>query len=281
MISDTNLPVKGVDTHAHIFRTDLPLAAERRYAPDYNALPEDFLMRLSNHNISHGILVQPSFLGTDNRFMVQALRQHPEKFKGIAVVDPSISDSELDELDASGVVGIRLNLINKPLENYTSPLWQTFLGKLAKRKWVVEIQRELDDLASFLPAILESGVEVIVDHFGRTLEGIQPSKPAHQDFLCLLNSGAPVWTKVSAAYRCNADLAQAQEMLAILRKAYGHSDYLLWGSDWPNTQFEEQTDYSSQYRFMEALLPNKDERSQVLVTNPSKLFRFQPSNKNK
>lgn len=279
MISDANLPVKGIDTHAHIFRTDLPLAAERRYAPDYNALPEDFLMRLSNHNISHGILVQPSFLGTDNSYMVEALRQHPEKLKGIAVVDPSISDSELDELDASGVVGIRLNLINKPIENYTSPLWQTFLGKLAKRKWVVEIQRELNDLASFLPAILESGVEVIVDHFGRTLEGIQPANPAHQDFLDLLSSGAPVWTKISAAYRCNANIEQAQEMLAILRKAYGSSELFLWGSDWPNTQFEEQTDYTAQYDFMEALLPSMDERNKVLITNPSKLFKFKPLTK--
>lgn len=274
MISDTTLPVKGVDTHAHIFRTDLPLAAERRYAPDYNALPEDFLTRLANHGISHGVLVQPSFLGTNNSYMVEALRQNPQKLKGIAVVDPTISDAELDELDLAGVVGIRLNLIKKTIENYGSEFWQTFFTKLAKRNWVVEIQRELDDLANFLPAILESGVTIIIDHFGRTLEGIQPSKPAHQDFLCLLNSGAPVWTKVSAAYRCNADLAQAQEMLAILRSAYGHSDYLLWGSDWPNTQFEEQTDYPSQYRFMEALLPDMDERSKILVTNPSKLFRF-------
>jgi predicted TIM-barrel fold metal-dependent hydrolase len=274
MISDTNLPVKGIDTHAHIFRTDLPMTAERRYAPDYNALPEDFLMQLANYNISHGVLVQPSFLGTDNSFMLQALHQYPQKLKGIAVVDPSISDNELDELDAAGVVGIRLNLINKPLENYTSPLWQTFLTKLAKRKWVVEIQRELDDLASFLPAILESGVEVIIDHFGRTLQGIQPANRAHQDFLDLLSSGAPIWTKISAAYRCNANIEQAQAMLAILRTAYGHSELLLWGSDWPNTQFETQTDYTEQYGFMEALLPSTDERNKVLITNPSKLFKF-------
>ncbi|MGO2356159.1 MAG: amidohydrolase family protein [Marinomonas foliarum] len=276
MISDTKKTIKGIDTHAHIFRTDLPMTAERRYAPDYNALPEDFLTHLVGHRISHGVLVQPSFLGTDNSFMVRALRQHPEKLKGIAVVDPTISDSELDALDANGVVGIRLNLIKKPLENYTSPLWQTFLSKLAQRKWVVEIQREIDDLATFLPAILESGVEVVIDHFARTNEGIDPSNSAHQDFLDLLSSGAPVWTKVSAAYRCNADIEQAKEMLATLRSAYGHSDYFLWGSDWPNTQFEAQTDYTSQYNFMEALLPNMDERDKILISNPSKLFKFQP-----
>ncbi|RBP83141.1 amidohydrolase [Marinomonas rhizomae] len=274
MISNADQPLKSIDTHAHIFRTDLPMSAERRYAPDYNALPEEFLTHLAEHNISHGVLVQPSFLGTDNSYMVQALRQHPNKLKGIAVVNPTVSDLELNKLDVAGVVGVRLNLIKKPLEDYTSPLWKNFLSKLAERKWVVEIQREIDDLTVFLPSILESGVEVIIDHFGRTLNGIQAFNPAHQDFLNLLRSGAPVWTKVSAAYRCNANLEQAQEMLATLRSAYGHSEYLLWGSDWPNTQFEEKTNYTSQYRFMEALLPNIDERSQILLTNPSKLFKF-------
>lgn len=273
---DTSSPIviTGIDTHAHIFRTDLPMAEQRRYAPEYNAQATEFLAQLADHNISHGVLVQPSFLGTDNGFMLTALREHPQRLKGIAVVDPSISDAELDELGKAGVVGIRLNLIKKTLEDYTAPLWQSFFSKLAQRNWVVEIQREIDDLASFLPAILESGVEIIIDHFGRTLHGIQTSNPAHRDFLDLLSSGAPIWTKISAAYRCDANLEQAQTMLATLRSAYGHSDLLLWGSDWPNTQFEAQTDYPSQYRFMEALLPNMDERNKILITNPSKLFAF-------
>lgn len=266
--------ITGIDTHAHLFRTDLPMAEQRRYAPEYNALAEDFLGQLAKHNVSHGVLVQPSFLGTDNRFMLAALHEHATQLKGIAVVNPSISDTELDDLNADGVVGIRLNLIKKPLEDYTSPLWQTFFSKLAQRNWVVEVQREIDDLAHFLPAILESGVEIIVDHFGRTSTGIQVSNPAHQDFLDLLSSGAPIWTKVSAAYRCDANLEQAQTMLATLRSAYGHSELLLWGSDWPHTQFESQTDYPEQYQFMEALLPNMDERKQILITNPSKLFKF-------
>jgi predicted TIM-barrel fold metal-dependent hydrolase len=268
-----HLEITGIDTHAHVFKTNLPMAEHRRYAPDYNALPESFLTQLATHNMSHGVLVQPSFLGTDNRFMLAALHQHSKQLKGIAVVNPTISDIELDELNDAGVVGIRLNLIKKPLEDYTSPLWRRFFRKLEKNQWVVEIQREIDDLADFLPAILESGVEVIVDHFGRTLEGIQPSIPAHQAFLNLLND-APIWTKISAAYRCNANLEEAQTMLATLRDGYGHSDRLIWGSDWPNTQFESQTNYSEQYDFMKALLPNKSERNTVLINNPAKLFTF-------
>ena len=265
--------ITGIDTHAHIFNTDLPMAEHRRYAPDYDALPETFLTLLAAHGLSHGVLVQPSFLGTNNQFMLSVLKNHPQRLKGIAVVDPTINDLELDELNDAGVVGIRLNLIKKPLEDYTSPLWRRFFRKLEKRGWSVEIQREISDLAELLPAILESGVDVIVDHFGRTLEGIQPSIPSHKAFLSLLND-APIWTKISAAYRCDANIKDAQTMLTTLRDAYGHPDRLLWGSDWPHTQFESQTNYSDQYSMMHALLPDEDERHRVLIHNPAKLFAF-------
>lgn len=268
-----HLKITGVDTHAHIFKTNLPMAEHRRYAPSYDALPETFLTLLVTHGLSHGVLVQPSFLGTDNQFMLSALRECPQRLKGIAVVDPTISDLELDELDAAGVVGIRLNLIKKTLNDYTTPLWRSLFARLEKRAWSVEIQREISDLADFLPTILDSGVEVVVDHFARTLEGIQPSIPSHRAFLTLLND-APIWTKISAAYRCDASVKDAQTMLATLRDAYGHSDRLLWGSDWPHTQFESQTNYSDQYRTMRTLLSDEGGRDQVLIHNPTKLFRF-------
>ena len=59
------------------------------------------------------MLIQPSFLGTDNRFMLDALRRYPQRLRGVAVVDASISDTQLDELEEAGVVGIRLNLIGR------------------------------------------------------------------------------------------------------------------------------------------------------------------------
>ena len=63
-------------------------------------------------------------------------------------------------------------------------------------------------------------------------------------------------------------------MLAQVREASGGIGRFLWGSDWPNTQFEDQTDYDRQVAFIEALLPDADERAQVLTDNPAKLFGF-------
>ncbi|SBS27759.1 2-pyrone-4,6-dicarbaxylate hydrolase [Marinomonas spartinae] len=272
-MSYSSLPITGIDTHAHIFRSDLPLTQNRRYAPEYNALDTEFIELFERHHFSHGVLIQPSFLGSDNHFMVEALKANSEKLRGIAVVEPSISDSELDELADAGVVGIRLNLIKKTLAEYTTPVWRALFGKLEKKGWQVEIQREIDDLHQVLPIILDSGVDVVIDHFARPTHGIHVDNPNHLAFLQLLEH-APIWMKLSATYRANATLEQAKEMLSLLRKAYGHSERFLWGSDWPHTQFETRTQYSDQVDIVNALLSDPDERRKVLIENPTRCFKF-------
>lgn len=266
----------GIDTHAHIFRQDLPMVPNRRYSPAYDALVEQYLAHLDHHGLSHGVLIQPSFLGTDNSYMLQALRRYPQRLRAVAVVDAAISDPALDALADAGVVGIRLNLIGKRLADYAGPEWTSLFKRLAKRGWQVEIQRGFDDLALIVPAILACGVDVVVDHFGLPNEGIDPSLDSHRIFLHLL-AEPKVWLKVSAGYRSQSDLAKAKGLLAQIREAAGGIQRLLWGSDWPHTQFEQHTDYGQQFAFFQALLPDAAERAQVLRDNPAKLFGFDSS----
>src|SRR4051794_28182411 len=78
--------ITAIDTHAHVFTRDLMLASDRRYAPGYDAPFADYLAMLDRNGVSHGVLVQPSFLGTDNTFLAKALLQAPDRLRGIAVV---------------------------------------------------------------------------------------------------------------------------------------------------------------------------------------------------
>lgn len=272
-MSTFSTAITGIDTHAHIFRQDLPMVANRRYSPHYDALVEQYLAHLDAHGLSHGVLIQPSFLGTDNGFMVEALRLYPERLRGVAVVDVAITDAELDALAAAGVVGIRLNLIGKELQDYSGAAWSALFERLARRGWQVEIQRGIDDLAQIVPAIVASGVNLVIDHFGLPAGGIDAHNPDHQAFLQLLGDSR-VWLKVSAAYRSNTDPVQCAAVLAQVRAAAGGIERFLWGSDWPNTQFEDRTDYAEQFELIEALLPDAVERHQVLVANPARLFGF-------
>ncbi|MEM5300204.1 hypothetical protein VSR82_39225 [Burkholderia sp. JPY481] len=42
--------------------------------PDYDATLDAYLAQLDTHGVSHGVLVQPSFLGTDCSYMLDAPR---------------------------------------------------------------------------------------------------------------------------------------------------------------------------------------------------------------
>ena len=98
--------VTAIDCHAHIFERGLGLAGNRRYAPDYDATLADYLVNLDANGCSHGVLVQPSFLGTDNSYLIAALKRHAGRLRGIAVIEPTLSAGQLEELDETGIVGI-------------------------------------------------------------------------------------------------------------------------------------------------------------------------------
>lgn len=269
-MSETALPV--IDTHAHVFHRGLKLAPGRRYAPEYDAPLSLYLEQLDHNGMTNGVLVQPSFLGTDNSYLVECLKQTGGRLRGIAVVDPAVSADELRELDRAGVVGIRLNLVGQPLPDLTASEWKGLLANVKAMGWQVEIQRNASDLAVLAPQLLDHGVTVVLDHYALPDPKLGVADPGFQSVL-KLGSTRNVWVKISAPYRNGpAGESFAKEAYPLLRNAYG-LDRLLWGSDWPHTQFEATQSYAKNREFLGSLIVDKNERAQVLAS-PCRLFRF-------
>jgi predicted TIM-barrel fold metal-dependent hydrolase len=267
----------AIDSHAHVFVRGLPLVAGRRHEPDHDATLADYLALLDAHGISHGVLVQPSFLGTDNRFLRAALRARPDRLRGVAVVDPSIDDAALRGLDDDGVRGIRLNLIGRPAPDLESADWRRLFARVRALDWHVEVHAESQRLGAIAAPVLAAGCALVVDHFGR------PSvAPPSQDpgFAWLLDAAADgrVWVKLSAAYRNGAPTqtdASAIDAAQALCAAFG-AERLVWGSDWPHTQHRDVADFTSAHAALAVWVPDADERRRILVDTPAQLFDFQP-----
>lgn len=269
-MSETALPV--IDTHAHVFHRGLKLAPGRRYAPDYDAPLSLYLEQLDHNGMTNGVLVQPSFLGTDNSYLVECLKRTSGRLRGIAVVDPTVSTDELRELDDAGVVGIRLNLVGQPLPDLAASEWKGLLANVKAMGWQVEIQRNASDLAALAPQLLDHGVTVVLDHYALPDPKLGVADPGFQSVL-KLGATKNVWVKISAPYRNGAaGESFAKEAYPLLRNAYG-LDRLLWGSDWPHTQFEATQSYAKNREFLDTLIVDKSERAQVLAS-PRQLFRF-------
>ena len=77
-------PVAAVDCHAHVMRTGRALAEQRHSAPMRDIEASDFIQVLDAHGISHGVLTAPSFYGSDNALLLEALGRYPGRLRGTA-----------------------------------------------------------------------------------------------------------------------------------------------------------------------------------------------------
>ncbi|AOJ07398.1 hypothetical protein WS71_08825 [Burkholderia mayonis] len=267
----------AVDAHAHVFETGLPLAGRRRYAPGYDAPLDAYVAQLDAHRVSHGVLVQPSFLGSDCRYLLRALARQPGRLRGIAVIDAGCGQDTLDTLDRAGIVGIRLNLIGLPAPALDSPAWRATLERVAALRWHVELHAEAGRLERLIAPLLAHGVDIVVDHFGRPDPALGI---ADAGFRHLLRAAATrrVWVKISGIYRTwplapEKAAAHAREAFDALEAEYG-AERLVWGSDWPHTQFERTETFGRAFALAQQWMRDDAMRRAILVETPARLFRF-------
>ena len=158
----------AVDCHFHVFAENVAVAGAR-YCPSYAAELKDWIVKAQASGVQRGLLVQPSFLGTDNSQMLRALATSGHALRGVAVIDPATPASEVHAMHAQGVRGIRLNLagINHDVRAWrqADELWLSMkaLG------WHLELHTDQgalpDVLMQLLPAI-PATLCLVLDHFG-------------------------------------------------------------------------------------------------------------------
>ncbi|WP_434604700.1 amidohydrolase family protein [Pseudomonas sp. Z4-7] len=276
MVDSCTTSMTGIDCHAHVFSRELELAAVRRYTPDYDATLAQYLDHLQTHGLSHGVLVQPSFLGTDNRYLLAALEQAPEQLRGVVVVEPDISRVELEEMARLGVVGVRLNLMGTASPDFRETLWKDFLGHLAELDWHVELHAPVAHLPGLIRQLMPFGVRLVVDHFGRPDARSGLDQPGYPELMTLGASGQ-VWMKVSGIYRLagteQQNLAFARSALGLLEQSFG-AHRLVWGSDWPHTQHEAVIGFDTVMRQLQDLQISLPFMRALMVETPRALFRF-------
>ncbi|MWB78316.1 amidohydrolase family protein [Pseudooceanicola sp. 216_PA32_1] len=231
------------DCHAHVYEQVCAVPGAR-YVPERAAPLEAWLGHLSDHCLTGGVIVQVSFLGTDNSELRAALAKlDRQRFAGVGVVSLDVSDAELAALAKAGVRGVRWNLVGgAAIPDVTSPAVQRFLGALRNHSMHLEVHLEGPRLAPLLPRLADAGVDLVIDHFGLPSEP-DPAEDPLIRAVSRLQERQGVFFKFSARYRLPFDIRpHAENLLDLL-----HPDHVLWGSDWPHTRHETQTSYSESH----------------------------------
>lgn len=254
-----------IDTHFHVFDAGQGTDGAR-YVPAYDASLAMWQSCSAPVGIGRGVLVQTSFMGTDNRRLVQELQSRPGLLRGVVVVPPDVAAEELRWLHAQGVRGIRLNLAGRshaPDRWHPSALWDT----LAELGWHVELHTDIDALPEVL-AWMPAGLTTVLDHMGRP----KTASAADRSLQAAVRRArhSPVHVKLSGAYRLNG--CDARVLARIWQSELG-IHRLVWGSDWPCTNHESEADYPQLLRCVHDWV-DASQVQQVLVHNPAQLYDF-------
>jgi predicted TIM-barrel fold metal-dependent hydrolase len=263
--------VTAVDCHAHVMSVSRPLSPERHSAPIRDVTVKEYLGVLDAHGISHGLLTAPSFYGSDNGLLLDALASYPHRLRGTAIVEPTIGIDELNALQTQGICGVRLNWIKRSsIPDVSSPAYQRLLSMIRDAGMHVEVFLEGGKLASVLPHISKTGVRVVLDHFGcpSANEGVKGE--GFQQVLSAVASGN-TWVKLSAPYRLGGADPQAYVNALLLA---GGPQRLMWATDWPWVGHEKEFTYQQCLDWLLAWIPDDETRRIILADTPRELFGF-------
>jgi len=234
----------AVDTHFHVVAptTAFPMAAERSYTPPPASLAH-WHATWAPLGVTHGVVVQPSIYGTDNRVLLHALTQAPGprvNLVGIAAVSADVTDAELDHLAASGMRGVRMAHFEAgdPRARGGFVPFSAF-DALEARLQAHGLHLNLFTDSRLLPAVADrlarATVPVVIDHMGRTPVQVGLAHAGFRALCDLLHSGN-VWVKLSGLANVSTDTADFADVQPLHEALLGtRPDRLLWGSDWPHT----------------------------------------------
>jgi D-galactarolactone isomerase len=267
-------PRGACDCHIHVFgpRERFPLAADLAYTPA-EAPVEAYLTIRRRLGIERTVVVQPSIYGADNTCTLEAISHLLPNARGIAVIDPAVTDADLERLHEAGIRGLRFSLVVK---NALGPeLLEVMARRIQPLGWHIQFRsthRDLPDLESRLGRL---PVDVCIDHLGNIPPEEPLTHPAWQALFRLLDRGR-CWVKLSAPYQLSRMPAPGYADYALqvsaLVKAAPHR--LVWGTNWPHPLVGTKPDESDLLDSLREWIPDESVRRTILVENPAQLYGF-------
>lgn len=270
-------PKGAIDAHCHIYGkvADYPYDPKAFYLPPLVDVP-DYLRLLDTLGISRAVFVHAAVYA-DHALILDTMAAHPGRFRGVAHLPESVSDAELQKLNAGGVRGFRANLISGHGIKLDGA--KRIAERVAKFGWHVQFLLGTDAMPEMDKTLADFPIEVVIDHMGRPEIAAGTNAPGFQALIRLLKGGR-AWCKLSAPYRTSriqpgfTDIdVYAQALVAAV------PDRLVWGSDWPHVNMEAGKPMPNDGDLLDKLAvwaPTEELRRQILVTNPEKLYGFDP-----
>ncbi|WP_183031601.1 amidohydrolase [Cupriavidus sp. UME77] len=262
----------------HVYDSRYPAAGTATLRPP-DALVPDYRAVQGAMGTTRAVVVTPSTYGTDNRPTLAALRELGVEARGVAVVDTSITERELESLHASGIRGIRFNL------TMPGPVDMEMLAPLAARVaplgWHIQLNAPAAWLPHMQPLLKTLPARIVFDHYGHLPFGGAEFEPGFEVIASLLGEGR-AWVKLSGPYIESREGPPLYGDVASLARRYLECapGQMVWGSDWPHPTIiakgRSSPDDGDLMSLFRQWCGDDALARQVLADNPRRLYGFGP-----
>lgn len=267
-------PPGAVDAHCHVFGPAalFPFSQRAKYQPQ-DATPEMLFALRDRLGFSRNVIVQASCHGTDNAATLDAIARSNGTARGVAVVDPAISDEALQALHAGGIRGVRFNFLKRLVDDAPKDKFLEVAGRLPQG-WHVVVYFEadiLEEMRAFLAAI---PVPVVIDHMGRPDVTQGPDGPDMRAFRSLLDSREDIYFKATCPDRLDPSGPPWNDFVrAVAPLVVDYPGRALWGTDWPHPNMQDAIpDDGALVDIIPLIAPTPALQQAMLIDTPARLY---------
>ncbi len=275
-----SLPKSAIDTQMHAYMPGFPALPGGPGLPAGDLpTPEQYRQFMDWIGIERVIVTQGMAHQLDNSNLVACLERFGDIAWGVAMIDATTSEAELDRLSAARVCGARIMNLPGGAANLTK--LEEVDAIAASRDWMIAIQFDGSDILDYEERLSKLKSRWVLDHHGKFFCGVTPDSPQVLATKRLIDGGR-CWFKFAGVYESSKtggpDFA---DVAAVARAIAAHApERIVWGSNWPHNMARSQADYPDDAALADTVLgwlPDEKARRLALVDNPEELFAIAPA----
>ncbi len=266
------MPANACNAHLHIidpaFPNDGKAAAQFGTVETYRALAEAL-------QLPRAVFVQAKPFALDNICLLDAIAKFgPDRARGIAVVDNTVSDAELERLHEGGVRGLRFIVWNPNNAVVSFDDCAPLSERVKHLDWNMQLHMGASQLVEWADIIRKLDCKVVIDHMGRMDPALGVKDPAYPFIQEMLDKGN-TWVKLSGPY-LNTRTGEPWEDATATAQAITQyaPERVVWGSDFPHVTEKVKPDETALAELIPLWFPSEKARQLALAENPQELYGF-------
>jgi predicted TIM-barrel fold metal-dependent hydrolase len=236
-----------IDAHSHVWTPDVAhysLAADFTVADmqPKSFTAQELLALCRPAGVGRVNLIQMSYYGFDNRYMLDMIKLYPDRFVGTAIVDPLADDpgKAMRELAPRGVSAFRIQprYSKQPPETWLAPKgYENMFATAAKTGQTLSCLIDVDGFPEVERMCTKyPDTSVIIDHLGRIGAGPDGAiRDADVEALCALAKHPKISVKVGAFYALGKKTPPYLDLVPLIKRVVQafSPKRCMWESDCP------------------------------------------------